>query len=217
MRGFLLTVVSVSFASAALAQTSPEKLQASSSVRQTLVEQQAERIRAYQKAMEQEQMKQDQMAAPDGLEDMTIYVGPEKSASESKPEPLNHSVVKGDTLYAISKTYNVDLDALRSANSIEGSAIQLGQSLIIPTTREASNRQVRRIVEPVTPSDVPMSIATPERPRAYAVTPRDTLFAIAKRSCTSTSALIELNALTTPDALKPGQMLELPENHCLER
>jgi LysM repeat protein len=60
-------------------------------------------------------------------------------------------------------------------------------------------------------------VSVPEKPQSYAVAPRDTLYAIAQRTCTSTAELITLNALTAPNKLKPGQMLALPDNHCLER
>ena len=43
-----------------------------------------------------------------------------------------HQVQKGDTLYSISKKYQVDLQRLVQENKIENSTIFLGQNLIIP-------------------------------------------------------------------------------------
>ena len=231
MRSFLLAAFSISVATGAFAQTAPDTIRANTSDHQKLVEQQAERIRAYRKAMGLESL-----AAPQGLEEMKVYVGPSQTApAEAAPvqpqtvqpgtsrpvtvqtaESLTHIVVKGDTLYGISKRYQVGIDALRSANSIDGSSIRLGQSLIIPVRKEASLSRTKRIVEPVTPSDDVLSVSDLEKPQSYAVVPKDTIYAIAKRTCTSPSALIDLNELSAPDALTPGQMLALPENHCLE-
>jgi len=46
---------------------------------------------------------------------------------------LGHTVKQGETLWGISKTYGVDLDALVKANSIsDGRTIEKGQVLIIP-------------------------------------------------------------------------------------
>jgi flagellum-specific peptidoglycan hydrolase FlgJ len=42
-----------------------------------------------------------------------------------------HTVVKGDTLYSISKRYNISLDDLRKKNNISDNAISIGQNLII--------------------------------------------------------------------------------------
>ena len=44
-----------------------------------------------------------------------------------------HQVIKGDTLYSISKKYNIDLETLVQKNQIIDNAIFLGQDLIIPT------------------------------------------------------------------------------------
>lgn len=43
----------------------------------------------------------------------------------------NHQVIKGDTLYSISKKYNLTIDELKKKNNISDSSISLGQSLII--------------------------------------------------------------------------------------
>ena len=46
-----------------------------------------------------------------------------------------HQVIKGDTLYSISKKYNIDLETLVQKNQIIDNAIFLGQDLIIPTNK----------------------------------------------------------------------------------
>lgn len=43
----------------------------------------------------------------------------------------SHEVIKGDTLYSLSKKYNISLEELRSKNSISENGIQIGQKLII--------------------------------------------------------------------------------------
>ena len=42
-----------------------------------------------------------------------------------------HQVVKGDTLYSISKKYNLSIEELKKKNNISDNAISLGQSLIV--------------------------------------------------------------------------------------
>lgn len=42
-----------------------------------------------------------------------------------------HEVVKGDTLYSISRKYNLTIEELKKKNNLSDSAISLGQSLII--------------------------------------------------------------------------------------
>ena len=52
-----------------------------------------------------------------------------------------HTVKPGETLWSISKMYNVDLNSLAKANSItDTSAIEKGQVLTIPTAQRAPSR-----------------------------------------------------------------------------
>ena len=41
----------------------------------------------------------------------------------------NHIVIKGDTLYSISKKYGLSVDELKSLNGLESNEISIGQKL----------------------------------------------------------------------------------------
>ncbi len=122
-----------------------------------------------------------------------------------------HTVAKGDTLYNISKRYNVSLSELRSSNSISGNNISIGQSLTVPGTarRISQNTYTNtsptlvRNVEPIPFSGV------------YAVLPGDTLYSIARRACVSVSDISASNSLGGSTTIQPGQRLSLPSGHCL--
>ena len=43
----------------------------------------------------------------------------------------SHQVIKGDTLYSISKRYNISIDDLKKKNNISDSGISIGQKLIV--------------------------------------------------------------------------------------
>ena len=45
--------------------------------------------------------------------------------------PLSHIVVKGDTLYSISKRYGVSVDDLKQLNKLEDNTLSIGQVIII--------------------------------------------------------------------------------------
>ena len=136
---------------------------------------------------------------------------------------LRHTVVKGDTLYNIAKRNGVSVDEIRSANGMSDNGLQLGQTLMIPSS-------VQTIVEPVRANSAVNSYnqvlqasapvaGTPtygvtSDARPYAVTPGDTLYSIAKRACTSVTALQNENALSGTN-IAPGQKLALPAGHCL--
>ncbi len=49
-----------------------------------------------------------------------------------KTENITHKVIRGDTLYSISKRYNVTVKKLQDINGLEGTALQIGQVLQLP-------------------------------------------------------------------------------------
>lgn len=61
----------------------------------------------------------------------TPSVTVEKQAEKPQPTTDQHLVVKGDTLYSISKRYNISIDDLRKKNNIVDNAISVGQILQI--------------------------------------------------------------------------------------
>ena len=56
-----------------------------------------------------------------------------KPVEETKPvsEEISHKVIKGDTLYSLSKRYGVSVEAIQKQNNLNGNDIKLGQVLII--------------------------------------------------------------------------------------
>jgi membrane-bound lytic murein transglycosylase D len=47
-------------------------------------------------------------------------------------KPVVHTVVSGETLYRISKIYEVDIEEIKSLNKMSGNSVQLGQKIKIP-------------------------------------------------------------------------------------
>ena len=154
--------------------------------------------------------------APSGLQPMSVY--------SARAAGGMHTVVKNDTLYNISKRYGVTVDAIRQANQLQNSRIQLGQNLVIPMQKQAAQETSSTLVtvtEPIAqaPRDATRLDADTgqDQLKAYAVTSGDTLAAISRRTCVSQQQLVSDNSLTDPDKLRPGQMLALPSDHCLAK
>ena len=62
------------------------------------------------------------------------YVSTKINANEKTSPKINlevHEVVKGDTLYSLSKKYNIPIDELKRKNDISDSGISIGQKLVI--------------------------------------------------------------------------------------
>lgn len=136
----------------------------------------------------------------------------------------SHTVAKGETLYRISKLYNVSVGQIQAENGLSGTNLSIGQAIRIPSsTPVALNSSLaqpifvsapvrdgavtRRIVKPIaTKSAKPVN--------SYAVLKKDTLYSIAKRACVSVNDLAAQNGIKDPSSLQLGQKLSLPAGHC---
>src|SRR6185369_11456280 len=66
--------------------------------------------------------------------------GKAAAAEEEKAAPETYKVVRGDTIFSISKRFGVSMDALREANGLSGKAqIHAGQTLQLPGDTEAAD------------------------------------------------------------------------------
>jgi len=78
-----------------------------------------------------------ELAVASGQETKTIVTGTGKQ--EEKPKDVIHTVQKGDTLWGISRKYQVSIQSITSANRIsENSRLIVGQKLTIPNVRNLS-------------------------------------------------------------------------------
>ena len=81
-----------------------------------------------------------------GLTDSALSIGQElrvkgdaiKTTSQSKyaAEPRFHIVEKGDTLYSISKKYNMTVDELQKLNTLKNTDLSIGQELIVKSSTD---------------------------------------------------------------------------------
>ena len=158
------------------------------------------------------------------LEDTVVYAETTPITSYAQPfSATAHTVIKGDTLYNISKRYAVTVDALQTANDLYGNTIGLGQVLTIPssTTIISENTYVAPLTMASTSSPAPVTLVRNVEPipgqssGIYAVLPKDTLYSISRRACVKVADLISTNGISDPNALQPGQRLTMPAGHCL--
>lgn len=111
-----------------------------------------------------------------------------------------HMVEPGQTLYSISRAYNVSQKEIAIENPGVMSGIRVGQALKIP-------------VEPMVEQEIDTSDYqhAPDGKRTHKVKPGETLYSIAREYGTTEKALKEANPSVRPRELKPGQRLNLPQ------
>ncbi|MEH6537462.1 MAG: LysM peptidoglycan-binding domain-containing protein [Psychroserpens sp.] len=125
------------------------------------------------------------MTTSDKVEKATTFVYDTSSAAVEEENSTDyHKVEKGETLYYLSKLYNVTLTDLKKANNLETTLIKIGQYLYI------------RNFDKLDTTDV------------WIVSKGDTLYSIAKRNNTTVATIKSLNGLHS-NLIKPGQKLQL--------
>ena len=139
----------------------------------------------------------------------------------------NYKVEKGDTLYSISRKYQITVAELRAANNLsENDIIKIGQKLIIPT---ADISTAAALIADNTKKDsaykapsekTPAEKAQAEKEKTqskalenatsvYVVQKGDTLYAIARKCGLTVGELVSLNDIDTSAVIKVGQKLKI--------
>lgn len=108
-------------------------------------------------------------------------------------ETVIYVVQNGDTLWKLAKRFGTTVDDILQYNHIaDPDAISINQIIKIPVSTGTSEEE------------------NPEKlPLTYVVQSGDVLWRIAKRFGVTTADLINMNALTNPDMIYPGQVLVL--------
>ncbi|MFL0267253.1 LysM peptidoglycan-binding domain-containing protein [Candidatus Clostridium radicumherbarum] len=94
-----------------------------------------------------------------------------------------HVVSGGDTVYSISKTYNVPVNSIINVNAINPNRnLVIGEALVIPGIK-----------------------------REYTVKPGDSLWSISRKFNVSVDSIADLNKIARPADITPGQVIMIPE------
>ncbi len=120
-------------------------------------------------------------------------------AAPPRGEPAIYVVQPGDTLFAIAARYQTTVAAIKQLNHLNSDTIQVGQKLLVPI------------------DDTRATLALPApRSSAHIVQPGDTLYRLALRYGTTPRAIMQLNGISSPDLIAPGQSLAIPNHPTLK-
>ena len=143
---------------------------------------------------------------------ITLQTAP-ATAAPSAPAPAApaasaaHTVVAGDTVFAIAQKYGTTVDGVLAANGLSrASVIYPGQQLAVAGVAQAAPAAAPEAVAPAAPAPEASAAAT------HAVVAGDTVFAIAQKYGTTTQSLFAMNGLSSSSIIYPGQSLIVGES-----
>ena len=108
-----------------------------------------------------------------GISENTLLIIPKKGMAiapkKVESKTVKHTILAKETLYSISKLYNVAIAEIESANPEVKNGLSVGKELIIPIKKEATKAIVSNKIE------------TKKSPVFHVVQPKETKFGIAKQ------------------------------------
>lgn len=114
-----------------------------------------------------------------------------------------YKVEKGDTLYSISRKYQLTVAELRAANNLsESDILKAGQKLIIPDADIGTAAALTSTKQSENVSNVTKTVE-------YTVVKGDTLYGIAKKNGMTVAEILSINNLDTSSVIKVGQKIKI--------
>lgn len=136
----------------------------------------------------------------DGFNSGADDFGPDLGGGTTEPAFVPYTVQRGDTMWGLSKEYNVSFPELLEANGMtRDSQLKVGQEILVPSSYGSGAVGAVEVAETET---VPGTTI-------YEVRRGDTLSEIAVRAGTSVSRIKNLNNMTS-DRIRIGQKLIVP-------
>lgn len=118
----------------------------------------------------------------------------------------SYIVKKGDTLYSISRKYQITVPELRAANNLsENDVLKVGVKLVIPSADIENAAALSAAKTTETKPNVSSKSAT-----SYIVQKGDTLYGIARKYNIKLNELLSLNNLDNSSTIKIGQKILVP-------
>jgi len=119
------------------------------------------------------------------------------SSSGLAADDLIHVVVRGETIYSISRLYQVNASDLMRVNNIsDPSTLQAGRRLTIPSAAVAQNASSTQ--------------ASTQALTDYRVVRGDTLYSIARNNGITLANLLEINGFSANHVLRAGDVIKVP-------
>ncbi len=155
---------------------------------------------------------------------LIVPVPLDRNYNRSVSKPSNHkaqnsiyAVRSGDTMWDIARAFGTSVDKLRRENSIvRGSRIYVGQKIRIPLSakklKKNNEKSSKTYAKTSTTKKTSTKSTAKSQDKTYKVRSGDTLWDIARKYGTTTSAIRKINGLGRSSRIYPGQKLKVSTN-----
>ena len=130
---------------------------------------------------------------------------------ESSTQFVNHKVKKKETLYSLSKEYNVSVDDIKRYNKqLYSKELQMGETIKIPSGTSVASSNTTPVVAQTTSK--PNPVTKPQenqitKTREHIVLPKETKYGIARKYGMTVKELEAVNPRV--ETLQPGMMIRV--------
>ncbi len=131
----------------------------------------------------------------DSLRKVKAKLSADEVKTTDKTKLKKHIVAAGETLYKISKQYEVDVEELKSLNKLESNELEIGQELTIPSKKASASNTKENNIKTIN----------------YVWKKEDKFYKVAKKYKIKRKDLIELNNDLDTTSLKTGQKIKVPK------
>jgi len=122
----------------------------------------------------------------------------ENNQLEMVGEFLIHQVKPKETLYSLSKSYNVTVDEILKVNPEIKGGLKIGMNVKIPVVKTEEKAPIER------------QVAAPDSLIAHEIQPKETLYSLSKTYEVEIDSLLKLN-MGLPNGLSVGQTVRIPK------
>ena len=132
---------------------------------------------------------------PTGKVTVVTELKEDPAPTDTVVEPIRHLVKKGETVYSISKKYNIPLDEIYAAYPEAKRGIKAGETLVLQQNPSPHGQKYLY----------------------YEIKPGDTLFSLAKRYQTSVEDILKANPGVSESNFRAGETLRINVNSSASR
>lgn len=135
---------------------------------------------------------------------LTLFQTPNTIIKKEDLKRTTHTVIPGETLYSISKDYNMTVEEVIQLNKLKSNALNVGQQLIV-TQNDVSNEEKQKVEKINNEIELQQ-----KRDIVHTVKPKETLFSISRIYSVPVAEIKQLNKLTTYE-ISVGQKLTIQD------